>query len=300
MSNLLAFGLGYSAAALGKRLLGERWTVIGTGRSGASLSRIASQGFIPLAFDGQSVSGELLDAIRAATHILVSAAPDERGDPFLPLCRDAIAAAPNLQWIGYLSTIGVYGDHDGGWVDEATPPRPVSDRSIERLAAEDAWLALAAKTGVPAHIFRLAGIYGPGRNPLERLMAGERHSIFKPGQVFNRTHVEDIAAVLYAAIEKTRAGDPAMANPIFNVTDDEPAPPQDVNAYAANLLGLEPPTLIPIEQANLSPMARSFYSENKRVRNERIRNDLGVALKFPTYREGLSAIHASLKTAAGS
>jgi len=295
LSTLLAFGLGYSAAALGARLLGEGWAVIGTGRSPDSLSRIASQGFSPLAFDGESVSAGVLDALREATHIVVSAPPGERGDPVLQLCGDAIANTPKLQWIGYLSTIGVYGDHNGAWVDEATPPTPVSARSKERLTAENAWLSLSAETGVPSQIFRLAGIYGPGRNPLEKLLAGEKQSVFKPGQVFNRTHVDDIGSVLQAAIEKTRAEDPAILNPVFNVTDDEPAPPQDVTAYAAKLLRRAPPALIPIEQADLSPMARSFYSENKRVRNARIRNDLGVVLRHPTYREGLSAIYDSMR-----
>ncbi|MBC8051314.1 MAG: SDR family oxidoreductase, partial [Chitinophagales bacterium] len=260
LSILLAFGLGYSATALGGLLRNDGWQVIGTGRSPSSLARNATDGFTALPFDGETVSAELLKAIEAATHIVVSAPPGERGDPVLRQCGHAIASAPKLQWIGYLSTIGVYGDHGGAWVDETTPPNPSSPRSRERLAAENDWAKLGAQMGVPTQIFRLAGIYGPGRSQLEKLLAGEKHSVFKPGQVFNRIHVQDIAAVLYAAIEKTQAG--ALREGVFNVTDDEPAPPQDVTAYAASLLGMPPPPLVSIEDANLSPMARSFYSEN--------------------------------------
>ncbi|MDZ4790538.1 MAG: SDR family oxidoreductase [Hyphomicrobiales bacterium] len=293
MSTLVAFGLGYSATALGGLLRSDGWQVIGTGRSPSSLARTASDGLKAMQFDGENVSEELLQAIEAATHIVVSAPPGEKGDPVLRQCGDAIASAPELQWIGYLSTIGVYGDHGGAWVDETTSPNPYSARSRERLAAENAWAKLGTEMGVPTQIFRLAGIYGPGRSQLEKLLAGEKHSVFKPGQVFNRIHVDDIAAVLYAAIEKTQAD--ASLEGVFNVTDDEPAPPQDVTAYAASLLGMPTPPLVSIEDANLSLMARSFYSENKRVHNERIKRDLGVTLAHPTYREGLAAIYGELR-----
>lgn len=259
---------------------------MGTTRDRDGFQRIAAQGFDLLAFDGETAAPALLDAIAEATHIVVSAPPDERGDPVLRVCGEAIAAAPRLEWIGYLSTIGVYGDHGGGWVNEETPPNPSSARSRERLAAENAWLALP---NARVQIFRLSGIYGPGRSAIEKLLAGDRQTVFKPGQVFNRIHVEDIAATLEAAIARE------TPSRVFNITDDEPAPPQDVTAFAAGLLGMAPPPLTPIEGAALSPMARSFYAENKRVRNERIKRELGVELAYPTYREGLIAIHGALK-----
>jgi nucleoside-diphosphate-sugar epimerase len=284
--SLLALGMGYSAAALGRRLRARGWRVMGTTRDRDGFQRIAAQGFDLLAFDGETAAPALLDAIAEATHIVVSAPPDERGDPVLRVCGEAIAAAPRLEWIGYLSTIGVYGDHGGGWVNEETPPNPSSARSRERLAAENAWLALP---NARVQIFRLSGIYGPGRSAIEKLLAGDRQTVFKPGQVFNRIHVEDIAATLEAAIARE------TPSRVFNITDDEPAPPQDVTAFAAGLLGMAPPPLTPIEGAALSPMARSFYAENKRVRNERIKRELGVELAYPTYREGLIAIHGALK-----
>ena len=220
--------------------------------------------------------------IAAADALLVSIAPDENGDPVLARFADAVAAAPRLNWIGYLSTIGVYGDRGGGWVDETTPPEPVSARSRERLAAEHAWLALGARSGRPVHVFRLAGIYGPGRNALRNLADGTAKRIVKPGQVFNRIHVDDIAAVLIASLARPRAG------AIYNLADDEPAPAPDVVAYAAGLAGVPPPPEIPFAEAALGPMAASFYGESKRVANRLIKDELGVGLRHPTYREGLA------------
>jgi nucleoside-diphosphate-sugar epimerase len=296
MKTLLAFGLGYSAAVLAARLRQDGWTVIGTGITPASLTRIAAAGFQPLRFDSETDNSGIPEAIAAATGILVSIPPGADGDPVLARHAGDLADAPNLAWAGYLSTVGVYGDHNGGWVEETTPPHPVSQRSKERLAAEEGWLRLSRQQGVPVQIFRLSGIYGPGRNAVERLQEGEKQRIVKPGQVFNRIHVEDIARTLAAAIARIEDGDPALlTDPVFNVTDDEPAPPQDVTEFAAKLLGIEPPPLIPFDSAALSPMARSFYGENKRVRNVRIKRDLGVKLLYPTYREGLSAIAASFK-----
>ncbi len=296
MNTLLAFGLGYSAKALASRLSNDGWAIIGTGRGPASLARIAGAGFLPLYFDGEGDNPDVSDAIRAASHILISIPPQEDGDPVLKHHADDLADAPNLKWIGYLSTIGVYGDHGGGWVDETTPPKPQSQRSKDRLAAEEAWRRLSEETGVPVQIFRLPGIYGLGRNPLEKLLAGEKQRIVKPGQVFNRIHVDDIVQVLAAAIHRLDGGERALSSdPVFNVSDDEPAPPQDVTAFAAQLIGIEPPPLVDFTEAELSPMARSFYAENKRVRNERIKCDLGVKLMYPTYREGLQAIHAVLR-----
>ena len=216
--------------------------------------------------------------------VLVSIPPGAAGDPVLAAFGETIAAAPHLRWIGYLSTIGVYGDHAGGWVDEATPPRPVSARSRERVAAEEAWASLGRASGKAVQVFRLAGIYGPGRSALDKLADGTAKRLVKPGQVFNRIHVDDIAAVLAASLDRPRAG------AIYNVTDDEPAAAQDVVAHAAELAGVPPPPEIPFEEAELTPMARSFYGENKRVRNALIRDELGVRLAYPTYREGLAAI----------
>jgi len=224
---------------------------------------------------------DLTPALARASHLLSSVAPDGEGDPVLRALGPQIAAA-NLDWVGYLSTTGVYGDHGGDWVDEDTALTPATARGRARVAAEADWQAL----GVPLHIFRLAGIYGPGRGPFAKLRAGTARRIVKPGQVFSRTHVADIAQVLAASIARP---DPGR---IYNVCDDDPAPPQDVIAHAAQLLGLPVPPEEPFETADLSPMARSFYAESKRVRNDRIKDELGVRLLFPTYREGLAAILA--------
>jgi nucleoside-diphosphate-sugar epimerase len=181
----------------------------------------------------------------------------------------------------------VYGDHGGAWIDETAPPNPTSARSRRRLAAEEAWLALGRRTGKPVQVFRLAGIYGPRRNPLAQLAAGTATRIVKPGQIFNRIHVDDIAAALAASLDRPRAG------AVYNVADDEPAPPQDVVAYAASLAGVVPPAEIPFDEASLSPMARSFYAETKRVSNRLLKQELGLTLRYPTYREGLAALRAA-------
>jgi nucleoside-diphosphate-sugar epimerase len=227
----------------------------------------------------------LLSALSAADLVLVSIAPDSAGDPILRHFRETLAAAQPRSLV-YLSTVGVYGDHGGAWVDETSACRPVSQRSRERMVAEDRWRNFAAETGIPVAIVRLAGIYGQGRGPFEKIRRGTARRILKPGQVFNRIHVDDIAATVAAAFE-------ARADGIFNASDDEPAPPEDVLAYAADLLGLPPPPEIPFEEAELTPMARSFYGENKRVRNDRIKRELDVELAFPTYRDGLKAIAAA-------
>ncbi|MEM1066115.1 MAG: SDR family oxidoreductase, partial [Pseudomonadota bacterium] len=196
-------------------------------------------------------------------------------------------AAPHLEWVGYLSTTGVYGDHGGGWVDEHTALTPATKRGEMRRVAEAAWQALAVETGLPLHIFRLAGIYGPGRGPFAKVRAGTARRIVKEGQVFSRIHVEDIAQVLAASIARPKPG------AIYNLCDDDPAPPQDVIAHAAELLGLPLPPAIAFEEAELSPMARSFYAESKRVRNDRIKEELGVTLHYPSYRDGLAALLAA-------
>jgi nucleoside-diphosphate-sugar epimerase len=289
---LFVFGLGYSAQAVVRRLRPGLSAAWGTTRDPGKAAEIEGLGVTPILF-GSEASGQLAasardvigDALRQADHVLVSIGPDAAGDPVLRHFREALAAARPSALV-YLSTVGVYGDHGGAWVDEASACRPVSKRSRERLAAEQAWQAFAGETGVPVAILRLAGIYGPGRGPFEKIRRGTARRIVKPGQVFNRIHVEDIAAIVAAALARRADG-------IFNGADDEPAPPQDVLAHAAALLGAPPPPEIAFEAAELTPMARSFYGENKRVRNAGIKAELGVRLAYPTYREGLAAVLAS-------
>lgn len=287
MSYLLVFGMGYSAAEIAKRLRGRNWTVVGTCRTPESAKAIAELDCRALPFDGRQMSADLAMEIVNATHLLVSVPPGEAGDPVLSSCGPVIAQAPNIRWIGYLSTIGVYGDHKGNWVDETTIPAPVSQRSKARLDAERGWATLAGQRGAGLDIFRLAGIYGPGRCTLDRLRAGEKLVVSKPGQVFNRIHVEDIAQAVEKAIERPDRDGKVR---IFNVCDDAPAAPEEVAAFAAELLGIDSPPVVPFGDAKLSDMALSFYSENKRVRNGRMKQELGVVLTYPTYREGLRAI----------
>ena len=282
MSTLLSFGHGYSAAALAARLLPRGWRVIGTTRS--RVDEIAATGVEAVVWPG----GNVRPALAEATHVLVSAAPDAAGDPVLrALGPEIAAAAPGLAWVGYLSTTGVYGDHDGGWVDETTPLAPATRRGQWRAAAEAAWQGLAAETGMPLQIFRLAGIYGPGRGPFAKVRAGTARRIVKPGQVFSRIHVEDIAQVLEASMARPNPG------AVYNVCDDDPAPPEAVIEEAARLLGLPVPPAEAFETAQMSEMARSFYAESKRVRNDRIKEELGVRLEFPDYRSGLRALLAA-------
>lgn len=280
MPTLLSLGHGYAAATLASLLRPQGWRVIGTTRSPERAGAFRAAGVEPLPWPAP-----LSPVLEEATHVLVSAAPGAEGDPFLAAARDDIAAAAGrFRWVGYLSSTGVYGDHGGGWVDETTPPNNPEGHRDRRLMAEEAWQQLARDSGLPLHIFRLAGIYGPGRGPFQKVRDGSARRIIKPGQVFSRIHVEDIAQVLAASI--------AWPNPgaIYNVCDNEPAPPQDVIEEAARLLGLPPPPAVPIEDANLPPMALAFYRDNRRVRNDRIRRELGVTLKYPTYREGLASL----------
>ena len=282
---MLFMGAGYTAKTMmANHPKARLW---GTTRSSEKMAAIEKAGAIPLLFDGESRSDEVAEALRTANHILISISPDERGDITLRHHADDLLANPAIGWIGYLSTVGVYGDHDGAWVDETAETRPNSDRSTWRKLAEDQWLDFATAHDLPIHIFRLPGIYGPGRGPQQKLKKGTARRIEKPGQVFNRAHVEDIAAALDAS---TKA--PAKSR-IYNIADDEPAPPQDVIAFAAECMGLEIPPLIPFEEAEMSAMARSFYSDNKRIDNKRMKQELGVKLKYPTYREGIRAALAA-------
>lgn len=288
MSHLVCVGLGYSAAVLAEQISARGWRVTGTARTPEGAKRVLDLGYVATIFDGATPSPGLAAALSDATHLLVSAPPGDRADPLLAVHAEAIAAAPALRWIGYLSTVGVYGDRQGGWVDEDSLPAPVSERSRQRLAAEQAWAGRAARPGRRVEIFRIAGIYGPGRSAIDTVRAGTARRIVKPGQIFNRIHVADIANVVLATIDCAKPG----GSDIYNLADDEPSPPQDVIAFAAGLLGVPPPEEIPLDEAQLSPMARSFYAECKRVRNARIKTRLGVRLLYPTYREGLRAIAA--------
>jgi nucleoside-diphosphate-sugar epimerase len=276
---LFIFGVGYSSKAFVDRVRDRCSWIGGTTRSEVKAEQLKAMGVEPFLFDGTQPGGGILEALASVTHVLQSIAPDEAGDPVL-LHHGADVAAAQPQWIGYLSTVGVYGDHDGAWVDEDTPCRPVSRRSVQRVAAENAWLDFAAKTELPVQIFRLSGIYGPGRNTLINLRDGTARRLVKPGQVFNRIRVEDIAGALEASLAQPKTR-------IYNVTDDEPAPPQDVVTYAAELLGIQPPPEQDFETAKLSPMARSFYGENKRVSNERIKRELGYQFSYKDYKVSL-------------
>lgn len=283
---LLSLGHGYSASALARRL-GPGWRIIGTTRSAEKAARLVREGVEPLIWPGADPGTDLGPALAAATHVLASISPDAAGDPVLARHGKAIAAAaPHLEWVGYLSTTGVYGDHRGGWVDEATPLLPTTTRGRQRLLAEEQWQALAARSGLPLHIFRLAGIYGPGRGPFEKVRNGTARRIVRENQYFSRIHVDDIAAVLAASIARPDPG------AIYNVADDDPSPPEDVLTEAARLLGLPLPPEVPFEEAEMTPLARSFYAESKRVRNDRIKRELGVRLVYPDYRAGLRRLLA--------
>lgn len=278
---LLSFGHGYSARALARVLLPRGWRMTGTTRTPEKADDIRQTGVDPVIWPGS----DLTQALNGSSHILISAGPDDQGDPVLADLGHRIgAAAPALRWVGYLSTTGVYGDHGGDWVDEDTPLTPSTRRGQARVDAEAAWQDLAKRTGLPLHIFRLAGIYGPGRGPFSKVRAGTARRIIKPGQVFSRIHVDDIAQVLAASIERP---DPGR---IYNLCDNDPAPPEDVIAHAARLLNMPIPPAVDFDKADLSPMARSFYAESKRVRNDRIKSELGVKLRYPDYRSGLAAL----------
>ncbi|MBM3527480.1 MAG: SDR family oxidoreductase [Alphaproteobacteria bacterium] len=285
MSTLVCLGLGYCArhyvAAFGARFA----RIVGTSREPP---KSGEPSVTMLAFDGVAASQELRAAVADASHLLISAAPGESGDPVLAALRNDIANAPQLQSVVYLSSLGVYGDHGGAWIDETAPTIPAHARGASRAGAEQAWQALGSARNVPVAILRLAGIYGPGQNAFVRLRAGRAHRIAKPGHVFNRVHVFDIAQAIEASFARGFGG-------IVNVTDDLPAPPGDQIVFAAQLLGIEPPPEISLEEAErtLPLFVLSFYRGCARVRNERLKRDLGVALRYPTFREGLAAIFES-------
>ncbi|MEH6545151.1 MAG: SDR family oxidoreductase [Sneathiella sp.] len=277
---LFCFGLGFTARTFAHDF--PEWKVMGTGRSPATDNRRETFSVFP--FRRDSPVENFADVAKDVTHILLSVPPDEVGDPVFDVMAAQIRSLPSLQWIGYLSTTGVYGNLEGEWVDENSPYNPSGHRGQRRVDAEKSWIRLFYEFGMPVHIFRLPGIYGPGRNQLVSLKNGKARRISKPGQIFSRIHVSDLAAILSASMAKPCPGS------IYNVADDAPAPPEEVVAYAAELLGVAPPPLQDFETADLSPMARSFYADSKRVSNAKIKAELGIRLKYPTYREGLTAL----------
>jgi nucleoside-diphosphate-sugar epimerase len=285
-NRLFVFGLGYTAAALARRLIAKRWRVAGCVRSAAKAKALAAEGIEAFVFD----RGKPLDpaALSGATHVLSGVPPDAHGDPVLDAHGADLLRLKGVKWTGYLSTTGVYGNRDGEWVDERSALRPAGPRGAARVAAEEAWRALG-RVGHKVHVFRIAGIYGPGRSALDTVRAGTAKRVVKPGQVFGRIHVEDIATILEASLAKPEA------DAVYNVCDDDPAPPQDVIAYACALLGVEAPPEIPYEIAakDMSEMARGLYAESKRVSNRKIKDALGVMLAYPDYRAGLKALLAA-------
>ena len=281
---LFCFGYGFSASALGELLGPAGWSLAGTCRTPEGCRALADMGVDAVPFSREVPLANPAQSLTGTTHLLLSIPPDADGDPALDCHGADIAAMEGLQWIGYLSTTGVYGDTGGAWVDESAPLAPTSTRGKRRFDAERGWLALGEDRGLAVQVFRLAGIYGPGRNALAAVKRGTAKRIAKSGQVFSRIHVADIAQVLAASIAKPRAG------AIYNVGDDEPAPAADVVAHACALLGVAPPPLTPLEEADLLPMARSFYADNRRVSNALIKSELGVTLRYPNYRVGLAAL----------
>ena len=281
---LFCFGLGYTGLALARSLMRDGWTVAGTCREAERREVLAGEGIDAFLFDESQPLEDAPAALAGATHLLASVPPGETGDAAAFLHGGSIAASESLEWIGYLSTTGVYGDHAGGWVHEDSPLNPSSERSQRRVTAEEQWLDFWWNDGIPTQVFRLAGIYGPGRGPLAALAAGTAKRIHKPGHLFSRIHLVDIVATLRASMGRPNGGR------IYNVCDDAPAAQAEVVAFAAELLGQEPPPLVPLEEAALSPMGLSFYADNKRVRNDRIKNELDVTLAFPDYQIGLRAL----------
>jgi hypothetical protein len=282
--HLFCFGLGYSVENFAASLPTDEWRVSGTVRSTEARDRLRARGWDVHIFQGEAPLANATDLLSDATHIIDSVPPGPTGDPILRHHAEDIAGLSDLVWLGYLSTTGVYGDRAGDWVDEESARMPSGPRGQRRVDTEDAWLRLWRDHDVPTHLFRLAGIYGPGRSALDTVGQGRARRLVKPGQVFNRIHVDDITATLAASVAHPNPGQ------AYNLCDEEAAPPQDVIAYACDLLSVDAPPEIPFDTADLSPMAQSFYRDNKRVSNSRIKEELGVRLTWPTYREGLRGL----------
>ncbi len=284
MTALFCLGLGYTARRLALDLRDAGWRVAGTVRDPARIPGLARDGIEALEFRSDAAASHL----SRATHV-VDSIPPVPGEAPLGLVRHAgvLTRLEDLRWLAYLSTTGVYGNREGHWVDESDDTAPATERGARRVAAEEAWLIMHERYGLPVHVFRLAGIYGPGRGVLEQVRAGKARRIIRPGQVFSRIHVDDIVATLKSSIARPSPG------AIYNVCDDEPASPAVVTEYACRLLGVAAPPPVALADAGLSDMAVSFYADNKRVSNRKIREDLGVRLRYPSYREGLAALAAS-------
>jgi len=286
--HLFCFGVGYTGRRLGQRLLVEKWQVSGTCREEASAEPLRNLGFSMFPYGGERHDIEtVLDALSNATHVLSTVPPSrDHGDPVWQTFGSHISNMKHLEWVGYLSTTGVYGNTDGAEVDETAPTRPSGERGERRVSAEQEWLSLYQNDACPVHVFRLPGIYGPGRSSLDQVRNGNPRRIEKPGHLFNRIHVDDIVSTLIASMAQPHPG------AIYNICDDEPAAPGDVTAYACELLNLAPPPTVPFEEARatMSDMALSFWNDNRRVSNKRIKRELGVTLTYPTYRDGLKAI----------
>lgn len=280
---LFCFGLGYSAMALSRRLDTKGWKIAGTCREPARQAALGALGIDAALFDGTGPM-DRPDLLGDATHVLLSIPPGDAGDPAHRFHAETIAAAGKARWVGYLSTTGVYGNRDGDWVDETSELQPSGSRGERRVAAERAWLDWGTAHDIPVQVFRLAGIYGPGRSVANQVKNGTARRIDKPGHLFSRIHVEDIATILAASIAKPEPGG------IYNVCDNEPAAPADVVTYACELLSIKPPPMIPFENVEMSAMAQSFWADNRRVRNDRLKDDLGVTLAFPDYRVGIRTI----------
>ncbi|MBT3786974.1 MAG: SDR family oxidoreductase [Alphaproteobacteria bacterium] len=285
---LFCFGLGYTGLALAKALIADGWQVAGTSRTAESASFLTEQGIEAFVFDRTRPLADAGSALKGVTHLLSSVPPDETGDPVLDCHADDLEAlAQNTAWAGYLSTTVVYGNRDGGWVDESSARTPGVARGQRRVDAEDRWIALGQASNIPVHLFRLAGIYGPGRSAFDQIRAGREKRVERPGQVFSRIHVEDIVAVLRASMQQPRAG------AAYNLCDDNAAAPADVTAFACELMGVPVPPAVQYEDADLSDMAKTFWADNKRVRNNLLQQELGVTLKYPDYQSGLRAILAA-------
>ena len=282
-ANWFIFGAGFSGLETGRIVAANGMKAAGTTRTPERFAALAEAGLEPFVFDGRWLDKSVLQRLGEVTHLLMSIGPNENGDPLVPAYAKQLRHhTGNLEWIGYLSTVGVYGDHDGAWVDETTQCKPVSQRSFDRLDAEKSWAAFADASRVSLATLRLSGIYGPGRNTFGNLADGSAKRIIKPGQVFNRIHVKDIArAALHLGAGHTGG--------LFNITDSEPAPPQDVVTFAAGLMGVAPPPEIAYDDASMSPMARSFYGEVKRVSNAKVRTT-GFVFDYPDYRTALTAM----------
>lgn len=283
--NLFCFGLGYTSTRLALKLKNYNWDISGTLRKATANKHSELPGIKCIPFDNQQQMIPNANLFSDAKFLLSSIPPDESGDPVIRQYKDDIANSRSILWVGYLSTTGVYGNRDGDWVDENDKPLPGNERSRRRVLAEKQWLNLWETHGVPIHIFRLAGIYGPTRNALDSVLTGRAKRIHKPGHAFSRIHVDDIVQVLLASMSTPNSGS------IYNVCDNEPAPPSEIISYASQLLGIKPPPLENFDPKNLSPMALTFWSENRRVHNNRIKDELDIKLYYPDYRVGLTALY---------